>query len=69
MKIYKNTAGWVTQVFDSETGKCESCEFYIGEECEYVDEIGDFLDNSEEFDNLYYPYYMVQPGDVFVCSA
>lgn len=66
MKIYKHTTGWVIQVFDSKTGKCESCEFYAGDGCEYGDSEGNILDDSEEFDNLYYPYYMEQPGDIFI---
>lgn len=56
----KITVGFVSQQYDSETGKCIFQEFIAGDEIEYEDENGnpveDFPENEE-----YFPFEMEQP--------
>lgn len=56
----KITIGFVSQRFDSETGKCISQEFIAGDDVQYEDEEGEPLgDLSNE--ETYFPFNMEQP--------
>jgi hypothetical protein len=63
MIINKITQGYVVQVYDTETGKCQSQEFVAGDECEYehsdTGENFDIEDSETELE--YQPYEMTQP--------
>ena len=62
MKINKVTIGFVTQVYDTETGKCDSQEFIAGDEVSYEDQYGENFDiDDSETELEYQPYEMIQP--------
>ena len=63
--ISKTTVGFVTQTFDTKTGKCIEQEFVAGDQVEWEDEDGQLIDPDEvtieEID--YFPFNMVQPKE------
>jgi hypothetical protein len=65
MLIRKITSGFVTQVFDTEQGRFISQDFTAGDECDYEDRNGDWVD-EELFEvngkEVYLPFEMVQPN-------
>ena len=60
MIVFKTTVGFVTQTFDTATGKCTHQEFVAGEQVDW--EHGD--EEIEEPDNCPdHPLEMVQPNE------
>jgi len=62
MRINKTTVGFVTQVFDTETGRCIEQTFIAGDQVDYEDEDGEPVDWREGPD-AYQPFNMIQPTD------
>ena len=58
MIIHKITHGWVTQIF--EDGKFISQEFFAGDDVMLEDENGEFVQSTEELEDLYHPFDMKQ---------
>jgi hypothetical protein len=66
MIVKKITTGFVIQSFDTKTNKFVSQEFITSDQCDYEDEKGNLLNNldfTEEIENAYLPFNMVQPTD------
>lgn len=74
MLIHKITTGFVTQTFNTETGKYISQEFTAGDPVEYEDEFRDNL-TAEKMATVgfgpqapngepYLPFDMVQPANI-----
>ena len=62
MLIKKITHGYVSQTYDTETGRCVSQDFIAGDECEYETEDGENFDvDNSETELEYQPYNMEQP--------
>jgi hypothetical protein len=63
MIINKITQGYVVQVYDTETGKCQSQEFIVGDSFEYENaDTGENFDIEDSETELeYQPYEMTQP--------
>ena len=63
MFVRKITTGFVTQLFDTETGKWVAQDFTCGDECTYEDNMGNTVDPSEVLPTPepYLPFDMVQP--------
>jgi hypothetical protein len=66
MIVKKITTGYVIQSFDTANNKFVSQEFIASDQCDYEDEKGNplnSLDFTEEIENAYLPFDMVQPTD------
>ena len=64
MLVNKVTAGFVVQVFDTESRRFVSQQFVAGDQCDYEDKDGDPVDSKAlEVDGkeAYLPFDMVQP--------
>jgi hypothetical protein len=63
MKVFKITSGFVSQEFDTATGKWVSQDFIAGDDCAYEDANGDPLGkvSMSKIENEYLPFDMVQP--------
>jgi hypothetical protein len=63
MKVFKITSGFVSQEFDTETGKWVSQSFTAGDDFAYEDAEGNSLDDDSQdaVENAYLPFDMVQP--------
>lgn len=64
MLINKITHGYVIQMYETETGKCQAQSFVAGDECEYEKmQTGEnFNVDHSEVELEYQPYNMVQPS-------
>lgn len=58
MIVNKITTGFVIQKFDTETNKFISQEFVSGDEVDFEDEQGNYVDSFDE----YLPFDMEQPS-------
>jgi hypothetical protein len=62
--LNKITVGFVVQVFDPETKKFISQEFFAGDQCDYENKDGERVDPSlfhKDGQEVYLSYDMVQP--------
>lgn len=71
MKVIIETYGYVKQIFNLDSGLCESSEFIANDQVEYLDEKGNNLtenlndDEAEEvymkLEKCYFGFSMVEP--------
>jgi len=60
MIVKKITVGFVTQAFDTDTGKFIDQDFTAGDQVDWEDEYGNTVDLAEKSYTMYYPFHMVQ---------
>lgn len=66
MIVTKVTPGFVSQRYDTETGKWLDQAFIAGSEVEWEDEYGEAVDPDEmEGDEPYLPFEMKQPEEFY----